>query len=176
MLAGLGAGLALVIFAVVLGLFVLIVIWLRQLPRNVSTASEPAASVSSPDLFPLNEAVLIVQIGGRVEYINDLAGEWFGLREGEHPDLERLIRRARPAEDFLNLCARQGEKRLSVGGRLVDATSYQVPGPYPVMLISMRNVELSTSLNKVSGDSSILRIVLRLVESSTFRMEISMTG
>ena len=43
-----------------------------------------------------------------------------------------LIRRARPAEDFLNLCARQGQKRLSVGGRLVDATSYQIPGPYPL--------------------------------------------
>ena len=82
MLTGLGAGLALVIFAVVLGLFVLIVIWLRQLPRNTSTASEPTATVSSPDSSPLNEAVLIVQIGGRVEYVNDLAREWFGLREG----------------------------------------------------------------------------------------------
>ncbi|HEX6035805.1 MAG TPA: GAF domain-containing protein, partial [Anaerolineales bacterium] len=63
------------------------------------------------------------------------------------------------AEDFLNLCARQGQKRLSVGGRLVDATSYQVPGPYPLMLISMRNVELSTGLDEVGADSSILRII-----------------
>src|SRR5919109_5026107 len=115
MLAGLGAGLALVIPAVVLGLSVLILIWLRQLPRNASAASESTASVSSPDSSSLNEAVLIVQIGGRVEYVNDLAREWFGLREGEYPDLERLIRRTRPAEDFLNICARQGEKRLSVG-------------------------------------------------------------
>src|SRR5215216_7171977 len=159
MLAGLGAGLALVISAVVLGFLVLTVLWLRQLPRNTAVASAAAAPSSSPDSSPINEAVLIVQIGGRVEYINELAREWFGLREGEHPDLERLIRRARPAEDFLNLCARQGEKRLSVGGRLVDATSYQVPGPYPVLLISMRNVELSASLNDVSTDSSILRIV-----------------
>jgi GAF domain-containing protein len=159
MLAGLEAGLALVIFAVVLVLFVLAVIWLRQLPRNASTTSETTATFPSPDPSPLNEAVLIVQIGGRVEYVNDLAREWFGLREGEQPDLERLIRRARPAEDFLNLCGRQGQKRLSVGGRLVDASSYQVPGPYPLVLISMRNVELSTSLNEVSADSSILRIV-----------------
>jgi GAF domain-containing protein len=159
MLAGLGAGLALVIAAVVLGLFVLIVIWLRQLPRNASTASTSTASVSSPDSSPLNEAVLIVQIGGRVESVNDLAREWFGLREAEYPDLERLIRRARPAEDFLHLCAHQGEKRLSVGGRLVDATSYQVPGPYPVMLISMRNVELSTSLQETGVDSSLLRTI-----------------
>ena len=156
---GLEAGFALVIFAVVLGLIVLTVIWLRQLPRNASTPAEPTATFSSPDSSPLNEAVLIVQIGGRVEYANDLTREWFGLREGEQPDLERLIRRARPAEDFLNLCARQGQKRLSVGGRLVDATSYQVPGPYALMLISMRSVELSASLNDAGADSSILRIV-----------------
>src|SRR5215210_3677356 len=158
MLAGLEVGLALVIFAAVLSLLVLAVIWLRQLPRNASTAPKIAESFSSPDPSPLNEAVLIVQISGRVESINNTAREWFGLREGEHPDLERLIRRARPAEDMLNLCARPGQKRLSVGGRLVDATSYQVQGPYPVMLISMRNVELSASLNDASTDSSILRI------------------
>jgi GAF domain-containing protein/nitrogen-specific signal transduction histidine kinase len=159
MFAGLEVGLALVILALVLVVPVLLVIWLRQLPRNASAVSETAATFSSPDPFPLDEAVLIVQVGGRVEYINDLAREWFGLREGEHPDLERLIRRARPAEDILTLCARQGQKRLSVGGRLADATSYQIPGPYPLMLISMRSVELSTSLNEVSTDSSILRIV-----------------
>jgi GAF domain-containing protein/nitrogen-specific signal transduction histidine kinase len=175
MLAGLGTGLALVISAVVLGLLVLIVIWLRQLPRNASVASAPPAPFSSPDSSPLNEAVLIVQIGGRVEYVNDLAREWFGLREGEFPDLERLIRRARPAEDFLNLCARQGEKRISVGGRLVDATSYQVPGPYPVILISMRNVELSTSLNEVSADSSILRIVSDFGKSVSASLELEDT-
>src|SRR5688572_23777908 len=159
MLAGLEAGLVLVISAVVLGLIVLTVVWLRQLPRNASASSESTATLSFPEPPPLNEAVLIVQVGGRVEYLNDLTREWFGLREGEQPDLERLIRRARPAEDFLNLCARQGQKRLSVGGRLVDATSYQVPGPYALILISMRNVEPSTSLNDAGADSSILRIV-----------------
>src|SRR5690349_14076111 len=159
MLAGLEAGLALVIFAVVLGLIVLTVIWLRQLPRNASNPAEHAATLASPEPSPLNEAVLIVQVGGRVEYVNDLTREWFGLREGEQPDLERLIRRARPAEDFLNLGAQQGQKRLSVGGRLVDATSYQIPGPYALMLVSMRNVEVSTSFNDAGADSSIVRTV-----------------
>ena len=159
MFAGLEVGLALVILALVLVVPVLLVIWLRNLPRNASAVSEPAATFSSIDSSPINEAVLIVQVGGRVEYINDLAREWFGLREGEHPDLERLIRRARPVEDILNLCARQGQKRLSIGGRLADATSYQIPGPYPLMLISMRSVELSTSLDQASTDSSILRIM-----------------
>ena len=159
MLAGLEAGLALMISAVVLGLLVLAVIWLRQLPRNASIASEAPSTFISPDSSNLDEAILIVQFGGRVEYVNELAREWFGLHEAEPADLERLIRRARPAEDLLNLCSRQGQKRLSVGGRLVDATSYQIPGPYPLMLIAMRSVELSTSLGEAGADSSILRIV-----------------
>jgi GAF domain-containing protein/nitrogen-specific signal transduction histidine kinase len=159
MLAGLEVGLALIVFAVVLGFVVLAVIWLRQLPRNASIKSEATSTFISPDSSNLNEAILIVQFGGRVEYVNELAREWFGLREGEAADLERLIRRARPAEDILSLCARQGQKRLSVGGRLVDATSYQIPGPYPLMFITMRSVELSTSLSEAGADSSILRIV-----------------
>jgi hypothetical protein len=129
MLAGLEVGLALIVFAVVLGFLVLAVIWLRQLPRNAAIKPEATSTFISPDSSNLNEAILIVQFGGRVEYVNELAREWFGLREGEAADLERLIRRARPAEDILSLCARQGQKRLSVGGRLVDATSYQIPGP-----------------------------------------------
>ena len=72
MIAGLEAGLALLILAVVLGLIVLTVVWLRQLPRNAAIASESRATHTSPDTSPLNEAVLIVQAGGRVEYINDL--------------------------------------------------------------------------------------------------------
>src|SRR5215208_4420575 len=159
MQAGLEVGLALVIFALVLGLLVLAVIWLRQLPRNASIKAETTSTFVPPDSSNLNEAILIVQFGGRVEYINELAREWFGLREGEPADLERLVRRARPAEDLLSLCAQQGQKRLSVSGRLVDATSYQVPGAYPVMLLSMRSVELSTSLSESGADASLLQIV-----------------
>ncbi|MFT3892942.1 MAG: GAF domain-containing protein [Anaerolineales bacterium] len=102
---------------------------------------------------------MIIQPGGRVEYINDLAREWFGVRADEPLDLERLVRRARPAEDLLSLCARQGQKRLSVGGRLVEVASYQVPGPYPLMLVSMRSVELSANLDQSQADASILKII-----------------
>ena len=159
MFAGLEVGLALILLAAVLVVPVLVVIWLRQLPRNASVAPETTSTFVSPDSSNLNEAILIVQFGGRVEYINNRAREWFGLREGEPADLERLVRKARPAEDLLNLCTHQGQKRLSVSGRLVDATSYQVPGPYPVMLITMRSVEVSTSLTQTGVDSSILQIV-----------------
>ncbi|HLO29760.1 MAG TPA: GAF domain-containing protein [Anaerolineales bacterium] len=159
MFAGLEVGLALILLAAALMIPVLVVILLRRLPRNAAVAPETTSTFVSPDSSNLNEAILIVQFGGRVEYINELAREWFGLREGEPADLERLVRRARPAEDILNLCAQQGQKRLSVGGRLVEATSYQVPGPYPVMLVTMRSVELSTSLGETNADASILQII-----------------
>ncbi|RPJ24751.1 MAG: GAF domain-containing protein, partial [Chloroflexi bacterium] len=159
MSAGLEVGLALIILAVALVIPVLVVIMLRRLPRNASIAPETTSIFVSPDSSNLNEAILIIQLGGRVEYVNELAREWFGLREGEPADLERLIRRARPAEDLLHLCTQQGQKRLSVGGRLVDATSYQVPGPYPVMLVTMRSVALSAALSEPGADASILQIV-----------------
>lgn len=159
MFAGLEVGLALILLGLVLVVPVLVVIWLRRLPRNAAIAPEVTSSFVSPDSSNLNEAILIVQFGGRVEYVNELAREWFGLHEGEPADLERLVRRARPAEDLLNLCAQQGQKRLSVGGRLVDATSYQVPGPYPVMLVTMRSVELAMSLSESGTDSSILQTI-----------------
>src|SRR5512138_20462 len=157
--AGLEVGLALVVVAVVLGLIVLAATLLRRLPGNAALASQATSSFVSPASSNLNEAILIVQFGGRVEYMNDLAREWFGLHEGEPADLERLVRRARPAEDVLNLCAQQGQKRLSISGRLVEATSYHVPGPYPLMLVLMRSVELATNLSEVGTNSSILQIV-----------------
>src|SRR5512135_2096437 len=159
MSAGLEVGLALILLAAVLLVPVLVVIWLRRLPRNASIAPEVTSPVVSPDSSNLNEAILIIQFGGRVEYVNELARDWFGLHEGEPADLERLVRRVRPAEDILNLCAQQGQKRLSVGGRLVDATSYQVPGPYPVMLVTMRSVELAMSLSETGADASLLQTI-----------------
>ncbi|HEX6269666.1 MAG TPA: GAF domain-containing protein [Anaerolineales bacterium] len=159
MFAGLEVGLGLVILALGLIIPVLVVLWLRRLPHNALLTPESASPFVSPISSHPNEAVLIVQSGGRVEHINALARDWFGLRANESADLERLIRRARPAEDLLHLCARQGQTRLSIGGRLVEATSYQVPGPYALMLVTMRNVELSTSLGEGNTDSSILQIV-----------------
>jgi hypothetical protein len=159
MSSGLGVGLGLVILSLVLIVPVLVMVIWRRLPQAISAVPEVPLSFVPPDSAHTNEAILIVQAGGRVEYINELAREWFGLHPDEPTDLERLVRRARPAEELLNLFAVQGQKRLSISGRLVEATSYQVPGPYPLMLVIMRSVELSTNLSEVGANSSILQIV-----------------
>ena len=113
----LGAG----FFALTLGL-------LRFLPRlrpSLKTSAIPSSSLQLP---PHNEAVILVQSGGRVAYINQQARELFNVWE-EDPNLESLARRARPSETFLVLCAAEGQARFSLSGRFVDATSYQTTLP-----------------------------------------------
>lgn len=159
MFAEAGLGLSLILA----GLVVAILVWvfLRMLPRREPIAdaiSTPASSFESQS----TDAVIVVQLGGRVEYISRLARDWFGLQEGESPDLERLARRVRPSEEFLELCAGEGQKRFSVNGRLTDATSYRVPGFNPVMLLSLRSMELAPALSGAEGgsfSSSILKVI-----------------
>ncbi len=160
MFAGLDVSIWLISIALILLAIVLASVWLRRLPDSAPAAVQVSSSQNFSTISNTNEAVITVQPGGRVDYINDLARDWFGLREGEDPELERLIRKARPAEDFLNLCAAQGQKRLSVGGKLIEATSYHVPGPYPLMLLTMRGVDLYASKDQITADSSSVLKVL----------------
>lgn len=157
MISGLEAGLGLIALALALLLSVWAVGYLRRLQRSSAIASKVNESFS-PTSTNLNDAILIVQAGGRVEYMNDLAREWFGMRPDEQPDLERIFRRVRPAEEFIDLCTRQGQKRISVSGQLMEVTSYQVPGPDLLMLVAMRSIELSKNL-ETQTDSSILQLI-----------------
>jgi len=159
MTAGLEAGLGLIILALAITVPVLIIVSLRKVQRNIPVVSQTDSSHVSPNSSHTTEAILIVQSGGRVEYINDLAREWFGLRPDELPDLEQLLRRVRPMEDFIELCARQGQKRISIGGQLIEVTSYLVPGPDLLMLVAMRNIEFSKNLAESKTDSSILQLI-----------------
>jgi GAF domain-containing protein/nitrogen-specific signal transduction histidine kinase len=159
MSAGLEVGLGLVVIALILIVPVLVVVAMRRLPQGLPASTEDAPALLLPHTQNTNEAILIIQVGGRVEHMNGLARDWFGLHPSEPADLERLVRRARPAEELLNLFAAPGQKRLSVGGRLVEAISYQVPGPYPLMFVIMRNVELTTNISETGSQSSILQVV-----------------
>jgi GAF domain-containing protein/signal transduction histidine kinase len=159
MSAGLAIGLGLVIISLILVIPVLVVVAMRRLPQGALSSPGFDTAYATPDNLHPNEAIVIIQAGGRVEYVNGLARQWFGLRPEEPADLELLVRRARPAEELLDLFATPGQKRLSISGRLVEATSYQVPGAYPVMFVIMRNAELGTNLEATGFQSSILQIV-----------------
>jgi PAS domain S-box-containing protein len=108
----LGAG----FFALTLGL-------LYFLPRFRPITKASPSPLHALQLPAHNEAVLLVQSGGRVAYLNQQARELFNVWE-EDPNLESLARRARPSETFLVLCATEGQARFSLNGRFVEATSY----------------------------------------------------
>lgn len=158
MFASLNLGIGLVIA----GLVFVVLVWglLRLLPRP-QAANETDHPLVPSNLNESTDAVLIIQPGGRVNYVNAQARAWFGLRENDPADIERLMRRVRPPEDFLDVCATPGQKRVSVNGKLADITSYQVPGVYPQMLVSLRGMDLAPALTARDGQvaSSILQVI-----------------
>ncbi len=79
------------------GLFAATLVALRITPRLQPAAKTPASPPATKPNPTHNEAVLLVQSGGRVIYINQAAREWFNVWE-EEPNLESLARRTRPSE------------------------------------------------------------------------------
>ena len=92
MLPGLGISLF------IAGLVFVVLVWvvLRIFPRTNATAQADVNSFSFPESSKSNDAVIILQLGGRVEYISSLARTYFNMHENEPYDLERLARRVRP--------------------------------------------------------------------------------
>ncbi|MEW5869629.1 MAG: GAF domain-containing protein [Chloroflexota bacterium] len=108
------------------GLMFLVLALVRVAPRLRILTRLPISLPPAPANLQIashNEAVLLIQTGGRVVYINQPAREMFNLWE-EEPNLESLARRARPSEAFLTLCATQGRARFSLNGRFVEGISY----------------------------------------------------
>ncbi|MFH1183456.1 MAG: GAF domain-containing protein [Chloroflexota bacterium] len=171
MYASLNLGIALVIT----GLVLVVLVWglLRLLPRiSVSVATDPPIAPSASDAA--EDGILVIQPGGRVDYLNARARDWFDLRDGDPADLDRLLGRVRPSDDFLDVCASPGQKRLNVNGRPIEVTSYQVPGSHPQMLLSLRSLELTPAFGADSPElaSSILRIVSDFSGSITSSLDL----
>ncbi|MBL8077859.1 MAG: GAF domain-containing protein [Anaerolineales bacterium] len=140
------------------GLVLIVLAWvfLSMFPRTQENAYAGTGpfTFSNPEKSNENEAVIILQPGGRVEYMSAAARSFFDLRDNEPYDIERLARRVRPSDDFLDLCASPGSKRVTLGGKLVEISSFEVPGAYPVMLISLRGKDLAPVFEQEDGSSS----------------------
>uniref|UniRef100_UPI0026066C81 GAF domain-containing protein n=1 Tax=uncultured Anaerolinea sp. TaxID=430695 RepID=UPI0026066C81 len=90
------------------------------------------------------EAVLVVEAGGRVRSLNERARQVFQLREDEIPDLERLVRHARPVDALMMLCAGEGRARFVLNGRFVEGVSYALTFQQDkLVLVSLRFPELT---------------------------------
>ncbi len=124
------------------GLVSIFLVWwlLRIVPRVHATVQEPV-QIPFTQLQKHEDAILVVETGGRIRYLNEVTKEWFDLTDGETPNIERLSRRIRPSEGFLEICATEAQARFSVNGISVNAVSYRVPGTTPTILVALRRVE-----------------------------------
>ncbi|MEJ2511356.1 MAG: GAF domain-containing protein [Anaerolineales bacterium] len=106
----------------------LLPVLLRFLPRRSKpSALEDFQPTAVTDVSPNENAVLLVQPGGRLIYINNQARQWFGIGDNETPNLERMSRRARPSDAFLSLCASAGQISFTLDQSLVEGVSYNIP-------------------------------------------------
>ncbi|HEX2696227.1 MAG TPA: PAS domain-containing protein, partial [Anaerolineales bacterium] len=173
------ASLNLAMGLVIAGLVFVILVWglLRLLPRRQATGQTGILPFPLSETNQSADAVVVIQPGGRVDYINERAREWFGLRADDQADLERLLRRVRPPDDFLDVCVTPGQKRLSVNGKLAEVTSYQVPGAYPQMLVSLRGMDLTPALTAEGGQlpSSLLKIITEFGQSVASSLDFETT-
>ncbi len=152
------------------GLALFLLVWglLRLVSRQ-----KPVQSTSLPSL-PINQpanahVVLLVEPGGRLEYLSPAARELFGVRQGEYPGLEALARRIRPSDEFLMLCSEEGETRLSVDGRPMDGISYWIPAGNG-LLVTLRKPELKASLSADAKDVPVPIAKILMDFSGQFRL------
>jgi len=148
----------------IFALLTFLVFWalLRVAPR-VRPAIHDVPRPSFIQLQSHQDAILIIEAGGRFRYVNDRAREWFELFEGEIPNVERLARRVRPSESFLELCAAEGQARFSINGKLVEALSYRVPGEVPAILVAVRRMENSFDVTQTQRGEAIPGAALKTV-------------
>ncbi len=158
-----GQSLIFYIGLLLIGLVLILLVWSlsRLVPKlRPPRFSDSPASGTRTAANP-HEAVLLIETGGRIREINTLVREWFNLAEDEFPNMERLARHVRPSEEFLRVCAEEGDARFSINGRLTEGTSYKIPGDAPYVLVTLRRIETSTGFAAESRDvsGSVLRIV-----------------
>ncbi len=158
-----------------LGVIISLITWfiLRVLARTQGKPVDTPLALGLPvDLARHSDAVLGIEPGGRILYINARARDWFNLNERE-PHLEQLARQARPGHVFLNLCSEEGQARLTLNNRYLEATSYRVPSlDYGrIMVVILRHQSMTTL---TSGDGSQAGRALGIFTELTQRMASSL--
>lgn len=138
---GLDSTLVGILVALLGAIFVVVAILLTRTssPRLRAPMQSAVLTLDDNNTEEVQDAVMVIQQGGRVLSVNAAVRSLFGLAEGEIPNLERLARRVRPGERFLNLCAAQGKASFAVEGKQVEAVSYLLPvQPHSLVLLTMR--------------------------------------
>lgn len=171
--------LGLILALIGVALLVLTPLVLRFLPRKKARASENpvVAPFIHADIAPNQNAVILVQAGGRVVYLNEHARAMFGLSDGETPNLERMARHTRPADAFLGLCATAGEVRFNLQQSLVEGLSYYVPYQgQQAVLVTLTHPQLAgLDEGKSAISSHAITIFTEVSQSMTASLDLETT-
>jgi GAF domain-containing protein len=148
---------------IILGLAGVLLVWglLRFVPRIQPSRRGFEQRITPVEVHQHQDAVFLVGVGGRIEHLNRAARTWFDLMDDDLPDLEHLARRVRPSDDFMEICAAEGQARFSINGKLVEGFSYEIPEPAQGMLVTLRRVKtnLSTAAQGEAVSGSILKVI-----------------
>jgi PAS domain S-box-containing protein len=125
-------GLGTTAFALIVTGIILLMLVIPLATRYISRSRKAKGSAAFPpiiqaDLAQNENAVFIVQPGGRVVFINDNASNWFNISSNAAPNLERMARLSRPSEAFLSLCSTSGQARFTLEQTFVEGSSYFIP-------------------------------------------------
>ncbi|HVP21114.1 MAG TPA: GAF domain-containing protein [Anaerolineaceae bacterium] len=141
----LGIGIILMVFGV--GFWALARYLLSNIAKTMSSPVPAGARLEISQGEKNPEAILVVQQGGKIVSITPRARQAFQLDPNEMPNLERMARKVRPTEQFLGLCAAEGQARLVLSGRMVDAVSYRLnSGQVPWLVVTLRFPEMASDL------------------------------
>lgn len=139
-------------------LFVALFLLARLRPDTRASQQQITEPPIALDLPANDDAVLLVQSGGRLLYANDKARRWFGLQAEDALNLERLAQRTAPSDSFLSLCATAGQTNFTLENNLVEGISYIVPnGSTSNVLVSLRRPQL-TAEGQNGGTSLALSV------------------
>jgi PAS domain-containing protein len=130
-----------VLLAVGLGILLLTLILLRVIRRRGPISPAQDMPNVALEINRHTDAVLLVQAGGRIVYHNQAARKLLGLNR--EPNLDWLIRRTRPSEAFLGLCAAEGQRRFLLDDHIIQGVSYAIPyGNSWAMLVTLQRPQL----------------------------------
>lgn len=164
------------LFLIGLGFISLTLLFSRFISKKLSFAKNPSPVSVDLGLQDHDNAVFIVQPGGRIRYINDQARATFDVWDIT-PNIERLARKARPGNALISLCATEGQAQVMVAGQIMDATSYLIPnGSEKHVLVSLHPQQLNILGSDKSGVSNqTIEILTALNQAMAADLELETT-
>ncbi|MDT8899013.1 GAF domain-containing protein [Thermanaerothrix sp. 4228-RoL] len=151
--------------------------WLMRTLPGARLTSRSVVAIENERGDGLSEAVIVIQPGGRVTWLNESARTLFDLPADTHPNLEMLARKVRPPELFLGLCAHGGQDLVTLGGRTVEVRVLATPlDGQAYRLVWLREANLASELARESAlPAQTLQTFLQLTQAIAASLDLNET-